>query len=129
MRGKLVVLAAALVALSSSVAAQERAGDAALGALSGAVVLGPIGAVAGAVVGYTAGPSIAQSWGMRRSSAGTRYRTTKQAPRTQRQGLRAERQGARTDQVGGSNTPPTPARATAPGPSDKASLPPAQGFE
>ncbi len=37
------------------VLAQERAGDAALGALSGAVVLGPVGAVAGAVVGYTAG--------------------------------------------------------------------------
>jgi hypothetical protein len=47
--------------------AQERAGDAALGALSGAVVLGPVGAVAGAVVGYTTGPAIARSWGMRRS--------------------------------------------------------------
>ena len=46
--------------------AQERAGDAALGALSGAVVLGPVGAVAGAVVGYTAGPAIASSWGLRR---------------------------------------------------------------
>ena len=34
--------------------AQERVGDAALGAVSGAVVLGPVGAVAGAVVGYTA---------------------------------------------------------------------------
>jgi hypothetical protein len=45
--------------------AQERAGDAALGALSGAVLLGPVGAVAGAVVGYTAGPSIAQAWGLR----------------------------------------------------------------
>jgi hypothetical protein len=47
--------------------AQERAGDAALGALSGAVVLGPVGAVAGAVIGYTAGPSISHSWGLRRS--------------------------------------------------------------
>jgi hypothetical protein len=46
--------------------AQERVGDAALGAVSGAVVLGPVGAVAGAVVGYTAGPSIASSWGLRR---------------------------------------------------------------
>ena len=43
--------------------AQERAGDAALGAVSGAVVLGPVGAVAGALIGYTAGPSIARSWG------------------------------------------------------------------
>jgi len=46
--------------------AQERIGDAALGALSGAVVLGPVGAVAGAVVGYTTGPTIASSWGLRR---------------------------------------------------------------
>ena len=46
--------------------AQERTGDAALGALSGAVVLGPVGAVAGSVVGYTAGPAIAGSWGLHR---------------------------------------------------------------
>ena len=58
----LVVLTLAL--MSSAAMAQERLGDAALGALSGAVVLGPIGAVAGAVVGFTAGPSIARSWGL-----------------------------------------------------------------
>ena len=58
-----------LALMSSAAMAQERAGDAALGALSGAVVLGPIGAVAGAVIGYTAGPSISNSWGMSRSSA------------------------------------------------------------
>jgi hypothetical protein len=57
-----------LAFIPSGVLAQERTGDAALGALSGAVVLGPVGAVAGAVIGYTAGPSIAQSWGLRRSS-------------------------------------------------------------
>ncbi|BAM90061.1 hypothetical protein S58_40750 [Bradyrhizobium oligotrophicum S58] len=50
-------------------AGEHRGGDAALGALSGAVVFGPVGAVAGAVVGYTAGPSIARSWGFRRSHA------------------------------------------------------------
>jgi len=44
--------------------AQERAGSAALGAVSGAVVLGPVGAVAGALIGYTAGPAIAHSWGV-----------------------------------------------------------------
>ncbi len=52
------LLAAAVIGLSFApvgVVAQERAGDAALGALSGAVVLGPVGALAGAVVGYTAG--------------------------------------------------------------------------
>jgi hypothetical protein len=58
------VIATALAPLS--VLAQERTGDAALGALSGAVVFGPVGAVAGAVVGYTTGPAIASSWGLRR---------------------------------------------------------------
>jgi hypothetical protein len=59
-----VVMATTLAPLGAL--AQERAGDAALGAVSGAVVLGPVGAVAGAVVGYTAGPAIASSWGLRR---------------------------------------------------------------
>src|SRR5207244_40882 len=69
--------AAIIVALGASAAfAQHRAGDAALGALSGAVVLGPVGAVAGAVVGYTAGPAIAHSWGFRgaRSERDRRYK-------------------------------------------------------
>jgi hypothetical protein len=64
------IVAAALVApmlAPSGALAQERAGQAALGALSGAIVLGPVGAVAGAVIGYTAGPAIASSWGLRRS--------------------------------------------------------------
>ena len=57
-----------IAALAPSAAlAQERAGDAALGALSGGLLLGPIGAVAGGVVGYAAGPAIAQSWGLRRN--------------------------------------------------------------
>jgi hypothetical protein len=67
---KRTIAVVALAVLTSSAAmAQERAGDAALGALSGAVVLGPIGAVAGAVVGYAAGPHIADSWGLRRRAA------------------------------------------------------------
>jgi hypothetical protein len=45
-------------------AAQERAGDAALGAISGAIVGGPVGLVAGGVIGFTAGPAIARSWGL-----------------------------------------------------------------
>jgi hypothetical protein len=65
---KLIAGAVIAIALAPMDAfAQERTADAALGALSGAVVLGPLGAVAGAVVGYTAGPAIASSWGMRRS--------------------------------------------------------------
>src|ERR1700748_2755507 len=51
---------------------EHRGGDAALGALSGAVVFGPVGAIAGAAVGYAAGPSIAHSWGFRRSDHAAR---------------------------------------------------------
>lgn len=78
-----VVAAAALALplLSSAVLAQERAGDAALGALSGAVVLGPVGALAGAVVGYTAGPSIAHSWGVRHSSRRPHQRSARRSQR------------------------------------------------
>src|SRR3954453_3043709 len=63
---KKLVVAAAIVAsfISFEAQAQERAGSAALGAVSGAVVLGPVGAVAGALIGYTAGPAIAHSWGV-----------------------------------------------------------------
>jgi hypothetical protein len=68
MKKTIAGVALSLALMSSAAMAQERAGDAALGAVSGAVVLGPIGAVAGALVGYTAGPSIAHSWGLRRSS-------------------------------------------------------------
>jgi hypothetical protein len=66
---KIIVTAVLATALSPLGAiAQERVGDAALGALSGAVVFGPVGAVAGAAVGYTTGPAIAGSWGLRRHS-------------------------------------------------------------
>jgi hypothetical protein len=62
-------------AATTSASAGERTGDAAIGALSGAVVLGPVGAVAGAVVGYTTGPNIAHAWGLRSS----RHRHTRSA--------------------------------------------------
>jgi hypothetical protein len=66
---KRTVIAAVLgvLCIPSATLADERFGDAALGALSGVVVLGPIGAAAGAVIGYTAGPAIAGSWGVRRT--------------------------------------------------------------
>ena len=69
MKKTLASVALSLALMSSTAVAEERPGDAALGAVSGAVVLGPIGAVAGAVIGWTAGPSISHSWGLNRSSA------------------------------------------------------------
>jgi hypothetical protein len=62
-----LLFATALPFASTPAIAGERTGDAALGALSGALVLGPVGAVAGAVVGYTSGPHIAHAWGLRSS--------------------------------------------------------------
>jgi hypothetical protein len=69
MKKALIAAVVTLAFVPAGAIAQERAGDAALGAVSGAIVLGPIGAVAGAVVGYTAGPTIARSWGLRRSQS------------------------------------------------------------
>ena len=61
-----VGIIAAVTALVPSIAgAQERTGDAALGAVAGAVVAGPVGLLAGGVIGYTAGPGIASEWGLR----------------------------------------------------------------
>ena len=82
------VIVAAVVSLTlvpMGATAQERGGDAALGAISGALVFGPIGAVAGALVGYTAGPSIARSWGLRGSSrrdSQSRVKTRAATPRS-----------------------------------------------
>jgi len=70
---------AVTLAASAAMADEHRGGDAALGALSGAVVLGPVGAVAGAVVGYAAGPSIARSWGFRRTHAARQARPAREA--------------------------------------------------
>ena len=65
---KIVIVAViAIWCVPSATRADERVGDAALGAVSGAVILGPIGAVAGAAIGYAAGPAIANAWGLRRS--------------------------------------------------------------
>jgi hypothetical protein len=95
--------------------AQERAGDAALGAVSGAVVLGPVGAVAGAIVGFTAGPSISRSWGVRRSAP---------RPRVQRTSQTSMAPEAQTTAQASS---PPPARS--PEPPAATQLPPVQGFE
>jgi hypothetical protein len=86
------IAALLLVLVPSSVFAQ-RAGDAALGAVAGAVVLGPVGAVAGAFVGYTAGPSISRSWGLEGRSS-----------RHRRQVSRDSVRGARAEAVGPAST-------------------------
>jgi hypothetical protein len=83
-------IAALFLLLVPSSALAQRAGDTALGALAGAVVLGPVGAVAGAFVGYTAGPSISRSWGLE-GSRSSRHR--RQASRDSVRGARAEAVG------------------------------------
>lgn len=113
-------IAALLLVLVPSSAFAQRAGDAALGAVAGAVVLGPVGAVAGAFVGYTAGPSISRSWGLE-GSRSSRHR--RQASRDSVRGARAEAVGptpaansagpAQRGRVT-SNPAPNPARSKAP---------------
>jgi hypothetical protein len=80
MKKFLAVVVAAMSLVPVGAHAQERAGNAALGALSGAVVLGPVGALAGAVVGFTAGPSISRAWGLRRSESRRRGPSAKRVP-------------------------------------------------
>jgi len=113
------LLVGALVAASFfplEAGAQERAGSAALGAVSGAVVLGPVGAVAGAFIGYAAGPSIARSWGMQRTPSRSRAtHATRSSPGPQQQAAAA------------ASSPP-PVR-TSPLPAKSAALPPVQGLE
>jgi hypothetical protein len=138
------LLAAALIAgsfISVEAKAQSRAGDAALGAVSGAVVLGPVGAVAGAFIGYTAGPSIARSWGVGRSASRSQARSTNQPslaksdPRSSKQNSNnhsgvtqsASIQGIREPsgaKVG--SPPPIKSPETLPG---KGAAPTVQGFE
>jgi hypothetical protein len=124
MKRTMALAALALALTSSKAMADERRGsDAALGALSGAVVFGPVGALAGAVVGYTAGPSIAHAWGFRRSSTARRGRTSTAAP---------EARVSAVDSQPVPNRPPTPppaAQAPPPPPRTTSSAPPVQGLE
>ena len=128
------ILAATVLAVSFAplgALAQERVGDAALGALSGAVVLGPVGAVAGAVVGYTAGPAIARSWGLKRSEPRYQRRPARRSATrgastqvTAPQGAFA--QGAVTKDAGKDMAPAkSPAQST----DARNAVAPVQGFE
>ncbi|HMK81138.1 MAG TPA: hypothetical protein VK438_15890 [Xanthobacteraceae bacterium] len=113
-----VVAAAMLVPLRAH--AGERVGDAALGALSGAVVFGPVGLVAGAVVGFTAGPAISRSWRHNRHHPRHFVQTrTKQRPT--RVAVKTRGRATPAPPEAGSVTPQTPAPGTG--------GPPAQGLE
>ena len=74
-----IAAATIVFALASPAHADERLGQAALGAVSGGLVFGPVGLVAGAVVGYTAGPTIAHSWGAKRKQPRQRAHTGKRS--------------------------------------------------
>jgi hypothetical protein len=122
-----------LAGVPASAVAQERAGSAALGAVSGAVVLGPVGAVAGAVIGYTAGPSIARSWGV----GGSRSARHRQPPRRETYGApatsaRSREAMAANGQMRAAGNPPVQAAPVAQ-PAQVApaatATPPAQGFD
>jgi len=125
-----VAAALMLATLSASGAlAQERTGDAALGALSGAVVLGPVGAVAGAVIGWTAGPAISNSWGMRRSGP---RRAARPAPARRAEKITPVAPGARPNVAAYASSASAtngPVRSAAPAPSAGAAMPPVQSFD
>jgi hypothetical protein len=139
MKKVLITAVVLLACVPASAVAQERAGSAALGAVSGAVVLGPVGAVAGAVIGYTAGPSIARSWGVRGSRSarhrqpprGEAYRAaaTSAAPPRTREAMEAN------GQMRAAGNPPVQAAPAvqpvqaAPAVPAESSTPPVQGFD
>jgi hypothetical protein len=132
---KALIVAIVLLGVPASAIAQERAGSAALGAVSGAVVLGPVGAVAGAVIGYTAGPSIARSWGLK----GSRSARHRQPSRREASPVAATSAPARTRQAMEANgqmraasNPPLqagPAVQPAQAAPAQTTMPPVQGFE
>lgn len=132
MNKALITAVAMLACVPASAVAQERAGDAALGAVSGAVVLGPVGAVAGALIGYTAGPSIARSWGLRGSQS-ARHRQP--PPRRAATGSpsRTREAMAANGQMRAAGNPAPPVQAppvqAAPAAPAHSPAPPVQGFD
>jgi len=60
-----VALLAAALATPTVASAGERVVDGVLGGVSGGIVFGPVGLVAGGLTGYVAGPSIARGLGLK----------------------------------------------------------------
>ena len=106
---------------ATALAGERRGGDAALGALSGAVVFGPVGALAGALVGFTAGPGIAQSWGLRSSTPRHARRSARQEMGT----AAAVSQPSQRDQASASQQ----AQPQPPSPATPSTTPPVQTLE
>src|SRR3954451_20156636 len=121
-------IAALLLVFVPSSAFAQRAGDAALGAVAGAVVLGPVGAVAGAFVGYTAGPSISRSWGLE-GSRSSRHR--RQSSKDSVRGARAEAAAAPPSSAGQAERSSRATSYPVPNPprSAKTTLPPVQTLD
>lgn len=127
----LITAVAMLACVPVSAVAQERAGDAALGAVSGAVVLGPVGAVAGALIGYTAGPSIARSWGMRGSQSARHRQPPRRAAATRVPPRAREAMNTNGQMRAAGNPPPVQAAPVqaAPAAPAQAATPPVQAFD
>lgn len=124
----LITALAMLTCLPASALAQERAGDAALGAVSGAVVLGPVGAVAGALIGYTAGPSIARSWGLRGSQSARHRQPPRRAAAARSDTSRTRKAMAANGQMRAAGNPAPPVQA-APAVPAQPPAPPVQAFD
>ncbi|WP_024515335.1 hypothetical protein [Bradyrhizobium sp. Tv2a-2] len=112
MNKMIAMTALGLSLISSAAVAAERTTDAAIGAVSGAVVFGPIGAVAGALVGYSAGPSISHSWSSGRARAA--HQRTKTNAQEARASASANQQtaGDRMSAPSPVTAPPSSAQAT-----------------
>jgi hypothetical protein len=127
MRRTLAIAAVALFLMPQLAIAGERPADAALGAVSGALVFGPIGLVAGAIVGYTAGPSISR--GLRRAEPHQGHRASSdEAPTAMgdaQPGVKQSAPQAPSPAAVAAVSPPTPP----PAPRISTAAPPVQPLE
>ena len=74
-----VSIVAVALLVPAAACAGERVNDMALGAASGALVAGPVGLVAGGVIGYVAGPDIGRGLGLHHHHHSDRPRSAAKA--------------------------------------------------